>query len=101
MKAQIRYEGDPAILEDLARKDRLLKRADSSHQHIRPVVCVGSGVQRGVFGGGAGIAMQKFGLNHAFDAAVGVSTGAPGIGLFLAGQLDQHLEIYWKEAASE
>jgi len=93
------YEGDPRVLDNLILKKRLLDAGDVGHYRYRTLILVSSGVMRGVCGGAHAIALDKFGLTHVFDVAVGVSTGAPMLGFFLAGQIQQCLSIYWDEAA--
>jgi len=95
------YEGDPRVLDNLILKKRLLDAGDVSHYRYRTLIVVSSGVMRGVCGGAHAIALDKFGLTNAFDVAVGVSTGAPMLGFFLAGQIQQCLSIYWDEAAGD
>lgn len=97
----MRFEGDVEVLRNLFRKQRLLKQGNAAHDKYRMLILTCSGVMRGVYGGGQGIALDRFGLTDVFDVAVGISTGAPGTGFFLAGQVEKHINIYWKEAASK
>lgn len=97
----MRFEGNLEVLRNLFRKQRLLKAGDAEHRKYRTLILTCSGVMRGVYGGGQGIALDRFGLTDVFDVAVGISTGAPGTGFFLAGQVEKHINIYWNEAASK
>jgi len=95
------YEGNPQVLENLFRKQRLHAAGDVDHYKYRPLILALSGVMRGVCGGAHAIALDKFGLCSVFDVAVGVSTGAPMLGFFLAGQIKECLSVYWDEAAGK
>lgn len=97
----MRFEGDLEVLRNLFRKQRLLQKGGQEHEQYRTLILTCSGVMRGVYGGGQGIALDRFGLKDVFDVAVGISTGAPGTGFFLAGQVEKHIDIYWNEAASK
>jgi len=92
----MRFEGDPEVLKNLFRKQALLASGDTDHYRYRPMLIAGSGVMRGAYGVGQGVALSRFGLNHVFDVALGISTGAPIIAYFLA--LMRRESIYWTEA---
>src|SRR3989344_9040277 len=97
----MRFEGNPEVLRNLFRKKRLLDAGDVDHCMYRPLVLACSGLMRGVYAGGQCRALDRFGLINVFDIAVGISTGAPMLGFFLAGQIQQHLDIYWNEAGGD
>jgi len=97
----MRFEGSPEVLRNLFRKKRLLDAGDVDHCRYRPLILACSGLMRGVYAGGQCRALDRFGLTKIFDTAVGISTGAPMLGFFLAGQIQQHLDIYWNEAGGD
>lgn len=90
-------EGNIGVLKRIHEKQRLLDADDPRHETIRPALLIGSGVMRGVYGGGGTIALERAGLNNVFDVVVGVSTGAPLLAYFLAGQAETCGSIYWEE----
>jgi len=94
------YEGDFEVLEHLFKKQQLITANDSRHVNIRPVLLVLSGTMRGVYGGGQVSALENFGLNEVFDVAVGISTGAPTVAHFLAGQAHLGTTTYYEECVS-
>ncbi|MDO8523865.1 MAG: patatin-like phospholipase family protein, partial [bacterium] len=98
---EMHIEGDPEVLKNLFRKKDLLQRRDSRHQEIKPLLLIGHGAQRGVFGGAQAIALERAGLSDAFDTVVGVSAGAPTAAYFLAGQSALGTSIYYEECASK
>lgn len=93
------FEGNSEVLARLHEKKRLLAEGNPRHEEIRPALLVCSGVMRGTYGVGQLLALHHAKLNHVFDVAVGVSTGAPAIAYLLAEQ--ERPSIYWKEAASK
>ena len=97
----MRYEGNLEVLRNLFRKKYLLERGDGASCEIRPALLVTTGVMRGAYGGGHGVALDTFGLAHVFDVAIGVSTGFPVLAYLLANQIRRHGDIYWQEAASK
>jgi predicted patatin/cPLA2 family phospholipase len=62
-----------------------------------PALLVLSGGQKGAYSGGGVCALTELGLVDAFKTAVGVSTGAPGICYFLAGQARVGTSFYYEE----
>ena len=66
-----------------------------------PILVIGGGGQRGAFGGGGVIALEKLGLRNAFKSLFVVSTGAPTGCYFLAGQAEVGTSIYYEENAAK
>ena len=73
------------------------KRLAGEEFESGPVLIVGGGGQRGPFGGGWVMALENLNLRNAFKTVVGVSTGAPTISYFLAGQAAVGTSIYFEE----
>lgn len=95
------FEGNEEVLSNLFRKKRLLTDGDLQHQAIKPAILICGGTMRGVYGGGGTIALEKAGLTNVFDVAVGVSTGSPVLGYFLAGHVEKNLSVYWEECITK
>lgn len=94
------FEGSKEVLARLHEKKQLLAEGNPRHEEIRPALLVCSGVMRGVYGGGQVRALEEFGLSGVFDVAVGISTGAPTVGYFLANQAALGTTIYSEECTS-
>lgn len=97
----MRFEGNPEVLRNLWRKQKLRAAGDVEHLRYRIAGLACPGLQRGVYAGGKARALERLRLAEEFDVLVGVSTGAPAWAFMLAGQLHQHLNVYWNEAATE
>lgn len=97
MKHQkIEVEGDyKKVFAEIKRFAK--ERAEGGEPSVGPLLMALSGTQRGVYGGGGGIALEELGLRFGFKTAVGVSTGSPGISYFLSGQIKETLSVYWEE----
>ena len=78
-------EGDNRVIDALKEKKRLME-AKQEHGHIRPLLMVGAGLMKGVYGAGAMVALEELGYRQVFSSAVGLSSGAPTLAYFLAGQ---------------
>jgi predicted patatin/cPLA2 family phospholipase len=85
----------------LLRKRDLLLRDDPAHEEIKTALVIGGGGMRGVYGGGAVIALHQLGLTNAFDYLVGVSAGAADCAYFLSGQPEVGTSLYYEEFASK
>lgn len=95
-KQKIEAEGDyKTVFADI--KKFAKERAEGREPNEGPLLMALSGTQRGVYGGGGGIALEQLGLRYGFKTAVGVSTGSPGISYFLAGQIENSVSIHWEE----
>lgn len=64
------------VVKNLLRKRDLLLQEDRAHEEIRSALVICGGAMRGVYGAGAGLALQLLGLHQCFDVVVGISTGA-------------------------
>lgn len=71
------------VVKNLLRKRDLLLQGDRAHEEIRSALIICGGAMRGVFGAGAGLALQRLGLHQCFDVVVGISTGALVAAYFL------------------
>lgn len=97
---KIEVEGDyKKVFADI--RDFRDKRNSGEEPVDGPLLIALSGTQRGVYGGGGGIALEDMGFRNGFKTALGVSTGSPGISYFLSGQLKQCISIYWEENTGE
>lgn len=96
----MKFEGDRDVLRNLFRKRDYLAIGDGRHAQYRTLILVLSGALRGVYGGGQVIALEEAGLRQVFDVAVGISTGAPTLAYFLAGQSRMGATIYHDECTS-
>jgi predicted patatin/cPLA2 family phospholipase len=79
------YEGDKNVISAIKEKKRLIE-AGEDHSHIRPLIILGGGLMKGIYGAGALIALDKNGMSKIFDYAAGVSSGVPSLAYFLSGQ---------------
>ena len=93
------YEGSPDVFTAL-REKIVARRTGQSHEHIRPLLVIGSGVMRGIYGGAIVTALTSAGYNEAFTHVVGVSTGSPTAAYFLAGDLRIGTSIYCEECTT-
>jgi predicted patatin/cPLA2 family phospholipase len=94
------FDGNVKVLEALREKRSLLQQ-NISHSHIRPLLIVCGGVMKGVYGGGAVSALETSGYGEVFDVVVGLSTGAPTVAYFLAGQSELGTRIYSEECCTK
>ena len=90
-------EGDVAVFRSLFQKRNLLSADDPRHRDIRPLLIVMPGTMRGVAGGGQVTALHDAGLVDTFDNVIGISTGAPTVAYFLAGQARIGTSIYYDD----
>ena len=94
---KMHLEGDVTeAFTALFEKKRLLE-SGLPHAHIRPLLFILGGAQRGVYGGGCVSALREAGLGDVFDTVIGVSTGAPTAAYFLSGQPETGTSIYYEE----
>ena len=91
------FTGTDEVLRRLFLYQHLLQKGDPRHADIRPTLIICGGSMRGVYGGGQVTALSEFGLTHVFDHAIGISTGAPTVAYFLAGQAREGTSIYYTE----
>lgn len=75
-------EGDNSVIDAIKEKKRLMD-AGESHDHIKPLLIIGGGMMKGVYGVGAVRAMDELGYNNVFHTAAGVSAGAPTVAYLL------------------
>ena len=94
------FEGSLEVFSRLREKQRLLREGNPLHETIRPVLLILSGIMRGVYAGGQARVLQRHGYTDVFDAVVGVSTGAPVAGYFVAGHVHEGVTIYWNECST-
>lgn len=93
---KIESEGDyKRVFKDI--KNFKLRRMAGEELERGPLLLVLSGTQRGVYSGGGVTALERLGLTDAFKTVVGVSTGAPVVSYFLAGQAELGTSIYYEE----
>lgn len=71
------------VVQNLFRKRDLLLQGDRAHEQIRSALVICGGAMRGVYGAGAGLALQLLGLHNCFDVVIGISTGALVAAYFL------------------
>lgn len=95
------FEGSKDALANLIKKQRRLAVGDETHRQIRTLLIALWGTMRGVYGGGQVIALEQAGLTDMFDTVIGVSTGAPILAYFLAGQSELGTSIYCEECTTE
>lgn len=60
----------------------------AKHDHIRPLMIQGGGLMQGVYGAGAALALNELGYNKVFTNLVGISSGAPTVAYFAAGNVE-------------
>lgn len=97
---KIHHEGNAKkVFEDISRFSKLENSERITKQGPLLIVCGGG--QMGVFSGGGAMALEKLGLRNGFKMAVGISTGAPVVSYFLAGQAEVGTSIYFEENASK
>lgn len=99
----MRYESNCGleVLQNLFARKELMRRGDPRASAIRPLLFVGGGVLRGVDGAARACALEDHNLEHVFTHVCGTSTGAASSQFLLTGQTREHINIYWKEAASK
>lgn len=93
------FEGDTEVINALKEKKQLLS-SGQSHDHIRPLLVIGGGLMRGVYGAGAVTALYDKGFGEVFDNVIAVSTGAPTAAYFLGGNPRSGSSIYYEECCS-
>jgi predicted patatin/cPLA2 family phospholipase len=95
-ESRMSYEGDLDVFR------RLTAHAEAKRAGIpdteRPSLFVLGGMLRGAYGAGALLAFEEAGLRDAFHSSLGISTGAPSLAYFLAGQ-PERTDIYYEECA--
>jgi predicted patatin/cPLA2 family phospholipase len=97
----MRFEGDPEVLRNVLRRQKLVARGDLRQYQYRPILFASTGVRRGVVGAGKGRAIERRKLNKVFTHMLGSSTGAAS-GQFMPGdQIGECIDLYWKEAVDE
>ena len=90
------FEGDErAVLRQVAEHAHSIRHGKVSPH--RPWLIACPGTMRGVYGGGQVSAFEERGLTNGFAGCVGVSTGAPTVAYFLAGQARLGTSIYYEE----
>lgn len=93
------FEGEYSVIEAIKEKKRL-KDTGQPHDHIKPMVFIDGGLMKGVYGVGAGLAMEELGYNDVFTSIVGVSSGAPSAAYFAAKETYIGASIMWDECCS-
>ena len=94
---RVHLEGHPQVFRSLFTKAKMLEAGNPEHSKIRPLLVVMPGTMRGVVGGGQVTALSELGLTNVFDNAIGISTGAPTISYFIAGQAGLGTTIYYED----
>lgn len=90
------YDGDyTQVFRQLAEHASAMEKGVSSLHNPWLIICPGT--MRGVYGGGQVTALEERGLQHAFSGCIGVSTGAPTVAYYLAGQARLGTSIYCEE----
>jgi len=93
-------EGDRSVIEAIKEKKRLLD-IGAKVEHIRPILIMDGGLMKGVYGVGAALAMDELSIFGVFNAAVGVSSGAPTLAYALAGSVKIGSTILYEESCSK
>lgn len=91
----IEHEGDIGVLREMLELAEARRRGAECAK--RPALMVLAGIMRGVYGAGGVRALERAGLRDGVYAALGVSTGAPTVAYFLAGQAGVGTSIYIEE----
>lgn len=91
------FEGDTGVIAAIKEKKQLME-SGAEHAHIRPLLFIDGGLMKGVYGAGAVLALEELGYTDVFDDVVGVSSGAPTAGYFLAHQARLGVTLYSEEA---
>ena len=99
-KQQMHFEGNEMVIRNILLKKKLMDAGDPVHEKIRPLLYIGNGGMKGVYGAGEVTALEKAGLTDVFDIVIGNSTGAPTAAYFLAGQAALGTTIYHEECAT-
>lgn len=73
---EMELSGTKDVLKNILIKKKLLDEKNPEHEKIKTVLLLPGGGQAGVFEAGVVVALEKLGLNDAFDYVVGVSIGA-------------------------
>jgi len=94
------FEGDKGVIDAIKEKKRLME-AGEAHGHIRPLLIIGGGLMRGVFGGAAVTVLYEEGYGEVFDDIIGISSGAPTAAYFLGGNPRVGNSIYYDECCSD
>lgn len=93
------FEGDYSVVKAIKNKKRLME-AGEPHDHIRPALIQGGGLMRGAYGVGASVALEEMGYTNVFTSLVGVSSGAPIISYFAAGEAYKGLHVLAEDCSS-
>lgn len=86
------FEGDHSVIQAIIEKKRL-QDAGLPHEHIRPLMIQGGGLMQGVYGAGAALALSELGYSKAFTSLVGISSGAPTVAYFAAGNVEDGISV--------
>ncbi len=93
----ISYEGDLDVLRRITAHAEAKRSGRDDGE--RPSLFVLGGMLRGAYGAGSLLALDEAGLRNAFESALGISTGAPSLAYFLAGQ-PERVDIYYEEGTN-
>ena len=92
-------EGDGSVLTAIKEKKYLME-TKQVHDHIQPLVIFGGGLMKGAYGVGAALALDEMGFSECFSSIVGISSGAPIAGHFLAGSIQSGVRVVTEECCS-
>lgn len=90
--SQMIFEGDHSVIRAIKEKKHLMK-AGELHEHIRPLMIQGGGLMQGVYGAGAALALTELGYQDVFSSLVGISSGAPTVAYFAAGNVKDGIDV--------
>ncbi len=93
------FEGNHSVIHAIKEKKRLQDQGQP-HDHIRPLMIQGGGLMQGVYGAGAALALSELGYNDTFTSLVGISSGAPTVAYFAAGNVEAGIDVL-KEDCSD
>jgi len=86
------FEGEHSVIQAIKEKKRL-QDAGLENDHIRPLMLQGGGLMQGVYGAGAALALSELGYTNTFTSLVGVSSGAPTVAYFAAGNVEDGVAV--------
>jgi predicted patatin/cPLA2 family phospholipase len=86
------FEGNHEVIAAIKEKKRLMD-SGQPHEHIRPLMIQGGGLMQGVYGTGAALALSELGYQNVFTSLVGISSGAPIVAYFAAGNVKDGVRV--------
>lgn len=92
-------EGDYEVIDGIIEKKRLMDNGEQ-HEHIKPLLILGGGMMKGVYGAGASQALADLGMKNVFNAIAGISSGAATAAYFYSENATIAASIFSEECTT-